>query len=124
MVRICDFRANTSSSLTLISFLVFWPSQWNVSDFLAAYITIPIFLALYLGHKIYFATYQVMQGQSWDGAEKSGSKFQQWRSGWIFATRTPDIDVLTGKQEMDALEAMDVPPVPRNLLEKFWFWLA
>ena len=42
----------------------------------------------------------------------------------MFATRTGDIDCLTGKAEMDALEAMDQPPIPRNWVEKFWYWLA
>ena len=73
---------------------------------------------------MYFATQQVMKGEAWDGSEKSGSKIKQWFGAWMFATRTKDIDVMTGKQEMDALESMDVPPVPRNWLEKFWFWLA
>ncbi|KAK5202653.1 hypothetical protein LTR41_011606, partial [Exophiala xenobiotica] len=31
---------------------------------------------------------------------------------------------ITGKQEMDELEEMDRPPIPRNVLEKAWFWLA
>lgn len=105
-------------------FGVFFPSQWNVADFLAAYITFPIFLALYLGHKIYFATHQVRKGVFWDGSVKSGSKVRQWFSAWIWATDTEKIDVITGKREMDALEEMDVPPVPRNWLEKFWYWLA
>lgn len=31
---------------------------------------------------------------------------------------------MTGKLEMDALEELDEPPVPKNWLEKIWFWLA
>ncbi|KAJ2969003.1 hypothetical protein NUW58_g10092 [Xylaria curta] len=85
--------------LTLTNgFHVFVPANWSPSNFLAAYITIPIFLALYLGHKIWFRT--------------------------PLAIKTEDIDVVTGKKEMDELEAMDKPPVPRNWLEKAWFWLA
>lgn len=39
--------------LTLTNgFQYFFPSEWSVSDFLAAYITFPIFLALYFGHKV------------------------------------------------------------------------
>lgn len=108
----------SSSPLTLA--LVFFPSQWSASNFLAAYITLPIFLALYLGHKIYFATYSVTRG---DKAE-SGSKVKRWFKAWNFAMPIHEIDVMSGKAEMDALEAMDVPPVPRNFVEKFWFWLA
>lgn len=91
--------------------LVFFPSQWEVSTFLAAYITFPIFLVLYFGHKIYWATYQVRKGEA-----------KSWFAAFsVFAIRTPDIDVITGKQEMDELEAMDVPPVPRNFLQKVCF---
>lgn len=85
--------------LTLTNgFQIFFPKEWNVSDFLAAYITIPIFLVLYLGHKLFYRT--------------------------PFLIPIPSIDVITGKQEMDELEAMDRPPIPRNVLEKAWFWLA
>lgn len=85
--------------LTLTNgFYVFFPSQWDVASFLAAYVTLPIFLALYIGHKIWFRT--------------------------PFAKKTEDIDVITGVREMDALEAEDVPPVPKNWVEKAWYWLA
>lgn len=85
--------------LTLTNgFQVFFPSEWNVSDFLAAYITIPIFLVLYFGHKIFFRT--------------------------SFAISTPSIDVITGKKEMDELAAMEQPRIARNWLQKAWFWLA
>ncbi|KAK4034991.1 amino acid permease/ SLC12A domain-containing protein [Parachaetomium inaequale] len=84
-------------------FQVFVPSRWNYQDFLAAYITIPIFLALYLGHKI------------WSGTMWS-------RRGW--AKRPLEVDVLTGKKEMDEFCANDYPPVPKNFVQKVWFWLA
>ncbi|KAK3708634.1 hypothetical protein LTR37_011356 [Vermiconidia calcicola] len=108
--------------LTLTNgFYVFFPSEWNVADFLAAYITIPLFLALYVGHKIYSSIYQVRKGVSWDGSPSAGSKVRQF---FLLATPIPDIDVVTGKREMDELEAMDVPPVAKNWLQKAWFWLA
>ncbi|KAI0000270.1 amino-acid permease inda1 [Xylariaceae sp. FL0662B] len=87
--------------LTLTNgFQVFFPSKWSAASFLAAYITLPIFLALYIGHKIYFRT--------------------------SLATGIPDVDVVTGKKEMDEMAIMDAAraPVPRNWLEKCWFWLA
>jgi len=34
-------------------FAVFWPENWSASSFLTAYIGIPIFLAIYFGHRIY-----------------------------------------------------------------------
>jgi amino acid transporter len=87
--------------LTLTNgFQVFVPSRWSVSDFLAAYITIPIFLVLYAGHKIYFRT--------------------------SFAIKVENIDVMTGKREMDELCKDDISgaPVPKNFAQKVWFWIA
>lgn len=79
-------------------FDVFFPSAWDVSSFLAAYITIPFFLILYFGHKIWFRT--------------------------KFYIKTEDIDVDSGVKEMDDLAALDVPPVATNILQKIWYWLA
>ncbi|KAK8042895.1 proline-specific permease [Apiospora phragmitis] len=85
--------------LTLTNgFQVFFPSEWSVSDFLAAYITIPIFLVLYLGHKIWFRT--------------------------PLCRKIEDIDCFTGVKEMDELEAMDEKPIPKNWVQKVWFWIA
>lgn len=87
------------SVLTLTNgFQVFFPSEWSVSGFLAAYITLPIVLALYVGHKIWFRT--------------------------PFAIKIHNIDVVTGKREMDEFCAMDEDPVPKNWLQKIWFWIA
>lgn len=108
--------------LTLTNgFQVFFPTQWSAADFLAAYITIPIFLGLYFGHKIWYTTMLATKG---DGTHQSGSFIKRWFGSIVWATRTPEIDVITGKREMDELEALDEAPVPRNWLEKFWFWLA
>lgn len=79
-------------------FQVFFPGQFSASSFLAAYITIPLFLILYLGHKVWF------------------------RGPWL--RRVEDIDVFKGKEEADRLEAEDVPPVPRNVFQRVWFWIA
>lgn len=85
--------------LTLTNgFQVFFPSNWSAANFLAAYITIPIFLALYIGHKIVFRT--------------------------AFAIKIQNIDVTSGKREMDEMCARDVEPVPRNIWERMWFWVA
>ncbi|KAL7800059.1 amino acid permease/ SLC12A domain-containing protein [Trichoderma ceciliae] len=87
------------SILTLTNgFQIFIGDNWKVSDFLAAYITLPIFLALYIGHKIWKRT--------------------------PFYIKTSEVDVITGKKEMDEMEAMDQPPVPKNWLQRVWFWLA
>lgn len=85
--------------LTLTNgFQIFFPGKFSAANFLAAYITLPIFIVLYLGHKIWYRTplvYKVSQ-----------------------------IDVFTLKEVADRLEEEDVKPVPRNLLERIWFWIA
>ncbi|KAI5859805.1 proline-specific permease [Durotheca rogersii] len=83
-------------------FDVFFPTRWSAANFLAAYITIPIFLALYATHKL-------LVGR---------------RAGWRLAIPIEDVDVWTGKREMDELCALDREPVPRNWVEKAWYWLA
>jgi len=109
--------------LTLTNgFQVFFPSQWSVSSFLAAYITLPIFLALYLGHKIWSSTRYVQQTGAWKSS--SGMVVREWCGQWSLGRTIADIDVVTGKREMDELEALDVPLVPRNWVEKAWYWLA
>ncbi|KAF2768913.1 hypothetical protein EJ03DRAFT_327877 [Teratosphaeria nubilosa] len=105
-------------------YAVFFPSHWSVADFMAAYITIPIFLAMYFGHKIYTSTRFVVKGCSWNGDFKFAEAARQWTGHWMWARRIADVDVMTGKREMDELEEMDVPPVPKNVFERFWFWLA
>jgi amino acid transporter len=79
-------------------FQVFWLDKFNVPDFLAAYITLPIFLVLYFGHKIWFRT--------------------------PFVRKVGDVDVLTGKKEMDELAEMEILRDPKNWLQKAWFWIA
>lgn len=93
------FVLSLLSLLTLTNgFQVFFPSEWSVSSFLAAYITLPIMFALYAGHKIWCRT--------------------------PFAIKVENIDVLTGKREMDELCSMDIEPVAKNWVMKFWYWLA
>jgi amino acid transporter len=87
------------SLLTLTNgFQVFFPSEWSVSSFLAAYITLPIFLVLYIGHKIWFKT--------------------------RFMIPVYEIDVISGKKEMDEICSHDVEPVPKNWAQRAWFWVA
>ncbi|KAL5345462.1 hypothetical protein ACLOAV_009835 [Pseudogymnoascus australis] len=87
------------SLLTITNgFQIFFPGHFNVSDFLAAYITLPIFVVLYVGHKVWFRT--------------------------PFAIPISEIDIITGKVEMDELAALEVERVPKNFLQRAWFWLA
>ncbi|KAF2281211.1 amino-acid permease inda1 [Westerdykella ornata] len=85
--------------LTLTNgFQVFFPKNWSAANFLAAYITLPIFLVLYIGHKVWFRT--------------------------PFAIKLEDVDLVTGKKEMDELCAADVEPVPKNWVQRIWYWIA
>ncbi|KAK2003003.1 amino acid permease [Colletotrichum falcatum] len=85
--------------LTLTNgFQVFFPGHWSVSDFLAAYITLPIFFVLYIGHKLWFRT--------------------------PLARNVADVDVTTGVAEMEAMAELDEEPIPKNMLQKIWFWIA
>ncbi|OAA47119.1 amino-acid permease inda1 [Metarhizium rileyi] len=77
-------------------FQTFMP--FKPKDFVAAYITLPIFFILYVGHKVWSRT-----------------------SLYIPVDK---IDAITGKKEMDELEAMDEPRVAKNWLQKAWYWLA
>jgi amino acid transporter len=92
--------------LTLTNgFHVFFPANWSAANFLAAYITLPIFLVLYLGHKVW---------ASWKGKSAFTS----------FAIKISEVDVVTGKREMDELEARWPEPVAENWWQRVWYWIA
>ncbi|KAI0034483.1 general amino acid permease 1 [Vararia minispora EC-137] len=81
----------TSLFILINGYRVFFPSQWNVSTFLTAYINVPIFFALFLGYKIFYRT-----------------KF--WRAH--------EMDFWRG---IPTLEETDVPELPpRNIQEKIF----
>jgi amino acid transporter len=56
-------------------FTVFFPSNWSASGFLTAYIGIPIFVVMYIGHRIVF-----------------------WRDKWAWDPE--EVDLRTGLQEI------------------------
>jgi len=78
-------------------FAVFINGQWNVSNFLASYIGIPLFFIPYLIYKIIKKT--------------------KWQN-------PSDMDIQTGKAAIDALEDTWPIIVPKNIFEKVWYWLA
>ncbi len=82
-------------------YAVFVNHQFTASSFIAAYITLPIFIVLYVGHKIF---------------AKSA------RRGVCIPIN--EIDVFTGKEECDAEEAATPERIPRNIGERIWFWIA
>ncbi|KAF2838344.1 amino-acid permease inda1 [Patellaria atrata CBS 101060] len=76
-------------------FAVFTKGRWLIDDFLTAYIGLPIYFCLYLLYRV------------WK------------RSSFV---KSSEADIWTGKAALDA----EVWPerIPRNWLERFWFWLA
>ena len=89
-------------------FQVFFPGNFSVKSFLAAYITLPLFFALYLGHKLLA------------------------RTPWMRSIET--VDVWSGKEEADRQEEEDreledldaTTPTsnPPSVLRRIWSWIA
>lgn len=73
--------------------------DFNGSDFVAAYITIPIVLFLYIVHAI-------------------------WTKNWKWMAPPEEIDVITGLEEIEEETRNYVPAVPKNILQRIWFWIA
>ncbi|TID29270.1 hypothetical protein CANINC_002066 [Pichia inconspicua] len=73
--------------------------NFNASDFVAAYITLPIIAALYVGHMLFYKNYK---------------PHAPWE----------EIDCVTGLAEVERLEAEYVAPVTKNWLMKVYYWLC
>ncbi|SCW01405.1 LAFE_0D11848g1_1 [Lachancea fermentati] len=82
-------------------YATFIPKYWNAADFVAAYITLPIFIVLWLGHKAYTRT---------------------WK---CWAIPVAEIDVTTGLREIEEeTKELDAARVqPNTLWGKFIEWL-
>ncbi len=92
--------------LTLTNgYSVFFPGNFSVNNFLASYITLPIFTGLYVGHIIF-------------------RKVKHPDVPFTFYKPVETIDIITGKAQADEAEANYVIRKPRNMLEKVWFWIA
>jgi len=72
-------------------------SHWKTDTFIAAYIGIPIYIALFLFWKIFK------------------------RTKWV---NPADADIQSGKAALDAEDGDWPELVPRNIFEKIWFWIA
>jgi len=72
-------------------------SHWSVTNFLAAYLGIPIFVVLY-------AFWKILK-----------------RSPWI---KAENADITTGKAALDAEDGSWPENHPRNIMERIWFWIA
>ncbi|RHZ47696.1 uncharacterized protein CDV56_102773 [Aspergillus thermomutatus] len=87
------------SLLTLTNgYAAFFPGKFTAADFLVSYIVFAIFFLLYVGHKLWY------------------------RTPWM--TKVADIDVFSGKEEVDRLCENDFDRQPRNWLERVWWWIA
>ncbi|RLV94830.1 putative proline-specific permease put4 [Spathaspora sp. JA1] len=77
--------------------------NFNIEDFLASYITFPIIVAFYAGHRIY-----------------------EWKVHGVTYWLNPmdRIDLVTGLDSVELEDEQSPEPVPRNFLEKIWFWIA
>jgi len=76
-------------------FSVFTKGNWSVDDFVVDYIGIPIFFALFIFWKLVR------------------------RSKWL---KPEEVDLYTGKAAIDAEYWPE--QIPKNIFQKFWFWLA
>lgn len=78
-------------------FDAFFPGRFSAKSFIPPYIDIPIFLSLFLGYKFVKKT-----------------KF----------VKLEEMDIWSGKAEIDRLEPTWPIITPRNWLERIWFWIA
>ena len=74
-----------------------WSPTFDVDNFITSYIGIPIFFGLYFFWKVFKRTKLV---------------------------KASEADLQTGKAALDAADAHWPVQVPRNLLERIWFWIA
>ncbi|KAJ5525431.1 hypothetical protein N7494_012081 [Penicillium frequentans] len=79
-------------------YTIFFPGSFTASGFLVSYIVFVIFFALYFGHKIWY------------------------RTPWMVPAA--DVDIFSGKEEIDRMCELDVEKQPRNWLERVWWWIA
>ncbi|KAI3328178.1 AAT family amino acid transporter [Ustulina deusta] len=78
-------------------FDAFFPGKFAAETFVPPYVDVPIFLALLLGYKLVMKTKLVPLAE---------------------------MDLWSGKAEIDRLEDSWPDVKPRNLLERIWFWIA
>ncbi|KAK7999226.1 hypothetical protein PG991_014901 [Apiospora marii] len=78
-------------------FDAFFPGKFSAKTFLPPYIDMPIFASLFFGYKLVKRTKMV---------------------------KPAEMDLWSGKAEIDRLESPWVEPVPRNFIERIWFWIA
>ncbi|CAI0654536.1 unnamed protein product, partial [Colletotrichum noveboracense] len=78
-------------------FDAFFPGRFSAKTFVPPYVDIPIFLSLFLGYKFV-----------------KGTRF----------VKVAEMDIWSGKAEIDRLEPTWPVVTPRNWVERIWFWIA
>lgn len=73
--------------------------DFNGSDFVAAYVTLPIVLFVYVCHAV-------------------------WTRNWKGFAPPEEIDCVTGLKEIEEETRNYVAPVPKNFIQRIWFWIA
>lgn len=87
--------------ILICGFDVFFPENWSGKNFMSAYCGVLLFVVPFIGHKVYSL---FVKGER---------------------MRPPhEIDIYTGKAEVDEYERMNPDPVARNVWEKIWFAVA
>ncbi|CAK9436760.1 uncharacterized protein LODBEIA_P12820 [Lodderomyces beijingensis] len=92
--------------MTLLTLTNGYPSfvhGFSGADFVAAYVTLPIVFGLYVVHRAY-------------------DYFKNHNKHWL--NPIEDIDMFSGLDLIEAEERNFVEPVPKNALQKFWYWVA
>ncbi|KAI5799059.1 amino acid permease/ SLC12A domain-containing protein [Geopyxis carbonaria] len=80
-------------------FDVFFPSEWSAENFVAAYCGVLLFIIPFIGHKLY----------TW-----------LWLKEISRMRKPSEIDIFTGKAEVDEYERTHILPEPKNFWEKAW----
>ena len=90
-------------------FQVFFPGNFSVKSFLAAYITLPLFFALYLGHKLWARTPWVRSIEAvdvWSDKEEADRQEEEDR------------------EALEDLSRMTPASNSQRVLRKIWSWIA
>ena len=92
------FAACFSATVALLNgFDAFFPGKFSARTFVPPYIDIPIFASLFLGYKLVKRT-----------------KF----------VKVEEMDLWSGKAEIDRQEPLWPVRRPKNFLQRIWFWIA
>lgn len=87
--------------ILISGFDVFFPENWSGENFMSAYCGVLLFAVPWIVHRVYACFYETERMKA-----------------------PEEVDIFTGKKEVDEYERMHPPPEARNLWEKIWFAVA